>query len=167
MLRTECPNPQFNRDGLIILNGKWSFFSDSVPSAHEIEVPFAPESKLSGINYTGFIKDCEYSRKFTVDAPEENERLFLRFGAVNYEATVYVNGEYVGVHRGGYTPFGFDVTDKVRGGENELRVKVHNDVTENVPTGKQSARPESFGCFYTRVPASGSPCGWSARPSIT
>lgn len=151
MLRTECPNPQFSRDGLIILNGKWSFFSDSVPSAHEIEVPFAPESKLSGINYTGFIKDCEYSRKFTVDAPEENERLFLRFGAVNYEATVYVNGEYVGVHRGGYTSFGFDVTDKVRGGENELRVKVHNDVTENVPTGKQSARPESFGCFYTRV----------------
>lgn len=151
MLRTECPNPQFSREGITILNGKWKFYSANVPGASEIEVPFAPESKLSGVNYTDFINDCEYSRMFTAEAPGENERLFVRFGAVNYEAIVYVNGVRAGLHRGGYTPFGFDISGLVKSGENEIRVVVRNDVTENVPTGKQSAKRESFGCFYTRV----------------
>ena len=151
MLRTECPNPQFSREGITILNGKWKFYSPSVPEASEIEVPFAPESKLSGINHTDFIVDCEYIRTFTAEKPGDGERLFIRFGAVNYEATVFINGKRVGVHRGGYTPFGFDISGAVEDGENEIRVLVHNDVTENVPTGKQSAKRESFGCFYTRV----------------
>lgn len=151
MLRTECPNPQFSREGITILNGKWKFYSPSVPDASEIEVPFAPESKLSGINHTDFIVDCEYTRTFTAEKPGDDERLFIRFGAVNYEATVFINGKRVGVHRGGYTPFGFDISGVVENGENEILVQVHNDVTENVPTGKQSAKRESFGCFYTRV----------------
>lgn len=151
MLRTECPNPQFSREGITILNGKWKFYSPSVPDASEIEVPFAPESKLSGINHTDFIVDCEYTRTFTAEKPGDGERLFIRFGAVNYEAIVFINGKRVGVHRGGYTPFGFDISGVVENGENEIRVLVHNDVTENVPTGKQSAKRESFGCFYTRV----------------
>ncbi len=151
MLRTECPNPQFSREGITILNGKWKFYSPSVPDASEIEVPFAPESVLSGINRTDFINDCEYTRTFTAEKPSGGERLFIRFGAVNYEATVFINGKRVGVHRGGYTPFGFDISKAVESGENEIRVLVHNDVTENIPTGKQSAKRESFGCFYTRV----------------
>lgn len=151
MLRMECPNPQFSRKGITILNGKWKFYSARVPNATEIEVPFAPESALSGIGHTDFINECEYARTFTAETPKENERTFIRFGAVNYEATVLVNGKRAGVHRGGYTPFGFDISELVKDGENEVRVLVHNDVTENVPTGKQSAKRESFGCFYTRV----------------
>ncbi len=151
MFRGECPNPQFSREGITILNGKWKFYSPAVPEASEIEVPFVPESELSGIKHTDFIIDCEYARKFTVKKPSADERLFIRFGAVNYEATVYINDKRVGTHRGGYTPFGFDISELVSDGENEVKVVVHNDVTENVPSGKQSDVRESHGCFYTRV----------------
>ena len=151
MRRTECPNPQFSRDGIVVLNGKWKFSSRYVRGATEIEVPFAPESVLSGIGYKGFIPECEYVKNFSAKKPDGDERLFLRFGAVNYEARVFVNGSYVGEHRGGYTPFGFEITDLVTDGENEITVKVNNDVRANVPTGKQSEAEESHGCFYTRV----------------
>ena len=151
MLRSECPNPQFSRDGIVVLNGKWKFSSRYVPEATEINVPFAPESELSGICHKGFIPECEYSRSFSVSKPSEHERLFLHFGAVNYEARVYINGACVGEHRGGYTPFAFDISGFVTDGENEITVKVRNDVRANVPTGKQSEAEASHGCFYSRV----------------
>lgn len=151
MLRSECPNPQFSRDGIVVLNGKWKFSSRYVPEATEINVPFAPESELSGICHKGFIPECEYSRSFSASKPSEHERLFLHFGAVNYEARVYINGACVGEHRGGYTPFAFDISGFVTDGENEITVKVRNDVRANVPTGKQSEAEASHGCFYSRV----------------
>lgn len=150
-MRTECPNPQFSRDGIVVLDGKWKFSSGYVSGATEIEVPFAPESELSGIGHKGFIPECEYRKKFVTEKPSESDRLFLHFGAVNYEARVFVNGGYVGEHRGGYTPFAFDITSFVTDGENEVCVKVRSDVRANVPTGKQSDVEQSHGCFYTRA----------------
>ena len=150
-MRTECPNPQFSRDGIVVLDGKWKFSSGCVSEATEIEVPFAPESELSGIGHKGFIPECEYRKKFVTEKPNGKDRLFLHFGAVNYEARVFVNGGYVGEHRGGYTPFAFDITSFVFSGENEVCVKVRSDVRANVPTGKQSDVEQSHGCFYTRV----------------
>jgi beta-glucuronidase len=58
--------------------------------------------------------------------PEDNERYFLYFGAVNYEALVYLNGEYIGSHKGGFTPFNFEVTGKLNEGHNFVVVKVDN-----------------------------------------
>ena len=135
------------------LNGAWQFTvpTDGEPFTHSIEVPFCPESKLSGIGYTDFIRECEYRRTVAIEKPAEGERVVLHFGAVDYEAHVYVNGRFVGKHRGGYTPFAFDIAPYVEEGDNEILVKVYDDTSDNVPSGKQSARRESYGCFYTRT----------------
>ena len=58
--------------------------------------------------------------------PEKGKRYFVYFGAVNYEAHVYLNGKKLGVHKGGFTPFQFDVTDKLKAGENSIVLKVDN-----------------------------------------
>lgn len=155
MRRLEYPNPQFQRPNFRCLNGTWQFRIDgvddeSVGFCRNIEVPFCPESKLSGVGYTDFITNCKYRKLFEASKPAEDERLVLNFGAVDYEATVYVNGNFVGKHRGGYTPFGFDIAPYVVDGENEIIVEVHDDVRENLPSGKQSSKKDSYGCFYTR-----------------
>lgn len=153
MLRAEYPRPQLKRKDYTILNGKWDFTIPAREGAAavvaQIEVPFCPESRLGGVEHTDFITECEYARKVTLRKPEG--RLWLNFGAVDYEASVYVNGKLAGRHRGGYTPFGFDIAPLVEAGENEIRVKVRDDVREGFPSGKQSAKRESFGCFYTRT----------------
>jgi beta-glucuronidase len=76
-------------------------------------------------------KDFTYKRK-------SNELAYLYFEAVNYEAIVYLNGERIGSHIGGYTPFQFDITDKIKEGDNFVVVKVDNKrKRENVPTVNQ------------------------------
>lgn len=151
MIKANSPNPQFFRDALVNLDGKWKFFSQSVDGVKEILVPYAPESELSLIGYTDYITECEYEREFEISEPFTGQRLALKFGAVNYEAKVFLNGEAVGEHRGGYTPFECDITLAARVGKNVLRVLVKNDLFANVPSGKQSRERESHGCFYTRV----------------
>lgn len=75
-----------------------------------------------------------YRKRFTYNL-EEGKRLFLNFGAVNYEAIVWLNGERLGSHIGGFTPFNFEITDKLKAGENSLVVKVDNKrKPEAVPT---------------------------------
>ena len=144
----EYPNPLKRREETVILNEGFSFSFDD-KTWQPICVPFCPESKLSGIGYLDFIPVCYYRKSFTVK--KNAERLFLHFGAVDYMTTVYINGEYVGMHLGGYTPFHFDITEFVNEGENELRIVVRDDKLKNSPRGKQSYKKNSFGCFYTRT----------------
>lgn len=162
MRRTEFPDPQKRRADWQCLNGAWEFEIDNEKSgfargllhnrlASTIEVPFSPESKLSGVHYTDFIRACWYRRRFTVPAERRAGRVALCFGAVDFEAKVYVNGVFVGAHRGGYSPFSFDITAVLTDGENEVTVYAEDDVSLNLPSGKQSPRRESFGCFYTRT----------------
>lgn len=162
MRRTEFPDPQKSRADWQCLNGAWEFEIDNEKSgfargllhnrlASTIEVPFSPESKLSGVHYTDFIRACWYRRRFTVPAERRAGRVALCFGAVDFEAKVYVNGVFVGAHRGGYSPFSFDITAVLTDGENEVTVYAEDDVSLNLPSGKQSPRRESFGCFYTRT----------------
>lgn len=155
MIKSDCPEPQFERAGYILLNGKWHIEFTPADGGEkrsgEIEVPFCPESRLSGIGYTGKIAECEYSRTFSVAAASGGERILLRFGAVDYEAEVFLNGKCAGRHRGGYTPFCLDVTPLVRGGENALVVRVRDGMDRIQPSGKQSRRDGSYGCFYTRT----------------
>lgn len=162
--RAEHPNPQWERDTWKNLNGTWEFEFDFGCSAverrlwekerfdREILVPFCPESRLSGIGYTDFINGVAYRRNFELSQEELSGRVLLHFGAVDYEASVYVNGTLVGSHKGGYTSFCFDITKHVAPGPNTLFVAVKDDVRSSLqPKGKQAHLYASSGCDYTRT----------------
>lgn len=143
------PNPQFARECICLLDGEWEI-SLNGERMQKIRVPYCPESENSGIHHKDFIRECEYRKIFMLPESMLGGKILLRFGAVNYFARVYVNGKCAGSHAGGYTPFYFDVTDLLKRGENLIDVCVRNDIAERNPSGKQSPRRESFGCFYTR-----------------
>jgi beta-galactosidase/beta-glucuronidase len=115
-------------------------------------VPFAPESRLSGIGNTDFMQCVWYRRAFRVPEGWEGKAVLLHFGAVDYAATVWVNGKLAGRHQGGYSSFSFDITSLLRAGENELVVRTLDDTRSRLQaSGKQSDKPESYGCMYTRT----------------
>ncbi len=163
--RPEYPLPQWERRHWTNLNGKWEFDFDFGVSALdrglqnsgeklplEINVPFCPESKLSGIAHTDFIPAICYRRKITLTEDMLSGVLFLHFGAVDYETTVFVNGEKVGTHKGGYSSFKMDITKQAKVGENTLFVYAKDDVRSGKqPRGKQSVKFHSSGCDYTRT----------------
>lgn len=162
--RPEHPNPQFQRAQWHSLNGPWDFKFDFGVSGIDrqwyiqteydrtIQVPFCPESKLSGIEYTDFIPCCWYHRRFSITPEQAAQRTLIHFGAVDYEAHIYVNGHEVCVHRGGYASFYTDITDFIHAGENDLTVCAIDDVRGmKQPRGKQSALYYSHGCDYTRT----------------
>ena len=162
--RDEHPNPQWERETWKNLNGPWEFEFDFGCSAverrlwekerfdREILVPFCPESRLSGIGYTDFINGVAYRRNFELSQEELSGRVLLHFGAVDYEASVYINGTLVGSHKGGYTSFCFDITKHVVPGPNTLFVAVKDDVRSGLqPKGKQAHLYASSGCDYTRT----------------
>ncbi len=163
-LRKEYPRPQLVRPQWLCLNGEWEFEIDNarVGAAKEyfnrpslegkITLPYCPESDLSGVGNKDFM-NCVWYRKALV-LPEEfaGKRTVLHFGAVDYLATLYVNGKTVGTHQGGYTPFSFDITDALVDGENVIVLSAEDDVRSfKQPGGKQSSRLGSYGCYYTRT----------------
>ena len=169
-LRQEFPNPQFQRNDWQNLNGEWDFgfekakrcfkFSKDESTAkrirsqknytHKINVPFCIESRLSGIGYTGFVNLVWYRK--TVNIKKDEKRVFLNFGAADYLTTVLVNGKCAGRHTGGYTSFGFDITELVEDGENEIFVLCEDDVKNSlICRGKQSEKLKSHACDYTRT----------------
>ena len=164
MPRPEYPRPQMRREGWMNLNGEWEFEMDpgvsgvsrGLPAeAHlkgSILVPFCPESRLSGVGYTDFVRAVWYRRTFTLPEEAKGKEICLHFGAADYRTEVYVNGTSAGVHEGGYTPFEMYITGLVREGENTLTVFCSDDTRDGMqPSGKQSERYESYGCFYTRT----------------
>ncbi|MGI6768593.1 MAG: sugar-binding domain-containing protein [Bacilli bacterium] len=142
------PNPIFARKATTIINDGW-WFSFDTKDWHKINVPFCPESKLSGIGYTDFIPQCFYKKQ--LDICKTDKRIVIHFGAVDYRCNLHINGKYVGSHVGGYTPFEFDITDYLVDGKNELLLTVFDNEQRRAPTGKQSYKQKSFGCFYTRT----------------
>jgi beta-galactosidase/beta-glucuronidase len=163
--RAEYPEPRFERSLWQPLNGSWEFDFDNAnrgieqgwPSgtkalARKITVPFAPEAKLSGIGDTAFHPWVWYRRSFDIPAAWSGKRVLLHFGAVDYRAWVWVNGQLAGTHTGGNTPFRFDVTSLVRAGANTVVVRAEDPPTDRtVPRGKQFWLPKSRGIFYTRT----------------
>ncbi|MGC5168086.1 sugar-binding domain-containing protein [Luteimicrobium sp. DT211] len=155
----EYPRPQLTRDAWQNLNGKWDFeplaAADTAPptswnDAQTAVVPYPIESQLSGIQK--HYDHVAYHRTFTVpsswkigDKPNQ-QRLELNLGAVDYQATVYVNGKVVAEHTGGYDAFTADITDAVKKGTNDVVVRV-TDTTGDQPIGKQNAHPT--GLSYT------------------
>jgi hypothetical protein len=156
------PRPQMEREGWTNLNGKWDFAIDESGLAEragqvqwggKINVPFSPETPLSGVHDTGLYKAVWYRR--TIDAPklDAGQRLLLHFGAVDYEATVWVNDHLAVRHEGGYTPFTADITDLVDGpGTQTLTVRAFDDPEDLAkPRGKQDWRLEPHSIWYYRT----------------
>ncbi|KAJ5122027.1 hypothetical protein N7448_003157 [Penicillium atrosanguineum] len=161
----EYPRPQMQRSQWQNLNGVWQYQNASSLSAvqnppfgqdlgQEVLIPSCLESGLSGIqgSYTLY---SWFSTSFKVPSEWKGDNLLLNFGAVDYEATVFVNGKKAGFHRGGYFRFTLDVTQYLKEGqENELLVFVHDPTDDGdyvIPIGKQTLRPSHI--FYT--PCSG------------
>ena len=163
--RAEHPKPQFRRDNWRNLNGPWAFQIDQgrsgearklhLPEAkleQEILVPFCPESDLSGIGHKDFLYGVWYQKKVTLTENQCAGKVFLHFGAVDYEAVVYINGRKAGGHKGGYVSFKVDVTEFVHPGENTITVNAIDDTRNPMyPSGKQCEQPHSYGCMYTRT----------------
>ena len=154
----EYPRPQMTRERWQNLNGLWEFSvprdSGALPFGKSLDekilVPFAMESALSGVGRHA--DRIIYRRTFTPPSMSSSERLLLHFGAVDWQARVYVNGKQVGFHSGGYDPFTFDITDALRtgAGPQEVVVSVFDPTDKfGQPRGKQVSEPE--GIWYTPV----------------
>ena len=117
----EYPRPQLRRDSYLNLNGLWEYAitgSDAQPETFdgEILVPYSPEAPLSGVGRSpGPDQFLWYRRRVTLPEGFVRARTLLHFGAVDQEAAVFVNGEQLAHHIGGYLPFSCDVTDALHG----------------------------------------------------
>lgn len=163
--RAEYPRPQFERADWLNLNGEWSYTLDLVKTGWErglkdskgfdgkIIVPFAPESKLSGVEYKEFIPCIWYQRNITIPAEWDGKDILLHFGAVYYESEIYIDGKFVDRHFGGSDSFTVDITSFVKPGQtHSLVVNAKSDLRSRMQSaGKQSLRHGPFECMYTRT----------------
>lgn len=155
------PRKIFRRERWSSLNGVWDFtFDDKLEYqtpedvkqwAQKITVPFAPETKASGINDTDFHPRCWYRKTFNFKP--NHKRMILHFGAVDYQAKVWFNGEYLGEHEGGHTPFSFDITDSLNPeGEQIIILRADDDPHDLAkPRGKQDWQREPHSIWYPRT----------------
>jgi len=156
-VHNDYPRPQMVRDQWTCLNGLWDYAIRPKDADRptdwdgKILVPFCAESALSGVGKTvGPDNRLWYRRTF--DRPRgAGGRVLLHFGAVDWEARVWVNGRPIGQHRGGYDPFTFDITDALKpDGPQEIVVSVWDPTNQGPqPRGKQVLRPH--GIWYTAV----------------
>jgi hypothetical protein len=163
--RAEHPRPDMFRENWMTLNGEWQFEIDKAADGEsrgliygkdlnsKIIVPFCPESKLSGLGLgnTEKLKDVWYRRTFEVPSAMKGKRVRIHFGAVDFKAWVYINGQLAGTHIGESPAFSFDITKLLRAGGNEVVVKVLDDLWSGLQPGGKQAPEQSAGCLYTRT----------------
>ncbi len=163
--RSEYPRPQFERECWVNLNGTWTYsfdfgqtgadrnFRNSKGFDGKITVPFCPESSLSGVKHTDFIPCIWYQRTITVPETWGGKNILLNFGAVDYDATIFIDGKKVGRHCGAGSSFSIDITKFVKAGSSaNLVIQVKDNLRGGKqPGGKQSTGYYSAGCNYTRV----------------
>ena len=160
----DYPRPQLVRSSWENLNGSWNFAFDDekqglnkgwnqgVPAEKTIQVPFAYETKASGIGDETIHSQVWYSR--TVEVKEESlsgRRILFHFEGCDYRTTVWVNGQQTGTHVGGYARFSFDVTHLLHVGENVIAVLAEDSEDTRQPRGKQRWKGENFGCWYVQT----------------
>ena len=147
------PRPQMRRDSYINLNGEWDFaVSSEKPATFDmgITVPFCPESRLSGIG-RHFEEGAPlwYRRKFVLPESFRRERVLLHIGAADQTAEVFVNGQHLCRHEGGYASFSVDITEALAE-ENELVIRCTDELRDQAfPYGKQVRN--RGGMWYTPV----------------
>lgn len=159
------PNPIFRRKDFILLNGDWDFKFDphdvgenekwykSFPQESlKIKVPYAYQSKESGICESvqqDGSNDFVWYRRF-ISIKNLSKTYILKFGAVDYLSKVYINGELIGEHSGGFTPFSFEVSQFLHNGENEIIIKVEDYLErEDIARGKQFWEKQPKSIWYT------------------
>jgi beta-galactosidase/beta-glucuronidase len=159
--RAEYPRPDFVRTEWLNLNGEWDFeFDDGNTGENErwyngrefsgkITVPFCYQCKSSGINNTGMHENLWYRRSFDLPSGFRGKRVLLNFGAVDYIAKVWINGEFAGSHSGGYTPFKIDISRYLKDAGNEVVVKSEDRYDCTQPRGKQYWKEKPDRCWYT------------------
>lgn len=158
--RPEYPRPDFVRQLWININGEWEFefddaneglllgWSDGRELPRRIIVPFAYQTELSGINDKSIHEFLWYARTVQLSQQTCEHDLLLNFGAVDYAATVWVNGQEVGHHQGGHVPFQFDIAPYVKPGPNRLTLRVEDRQDPQQPRGKQSHTGQPHGIDY-------------------
>jgi Glycosyl hydrolases family 2, sugar binding domain/Glycosyl hydrolases family 2/Glycosyl hydrolases family 2, TIM barrel domain len=151
----EYPRPQMVRSDWQNLNGLWDYVITDSGAVQpdrfdgQILVPYPLESALSAVKKALLPnQNLWYKRNLSVNEKKIGKRFLLHFGAVDWQATVFVNGKEVGEHVGGYQGFSFDITDELKIGDNEIVVKVFDPTDQGIgPHGKQVLHPENI--FYT------------------
>jgi beta-galactosidase/beta-glucuronidase len=177
--RPQHPNPITTRADWQTLNGRWEFeFDDHDRGLAErwyasdkkftktIQVPFVFQSRLSGIGDMSFHDVVWYRRAAQIPASFKGKRVLLNFGAVDYEAIAWINGDRAGDHRGGHVGFALDITDYLKPGDNVITVRVWDPGTDrSIPRGKQYWQPKSQGIWYTRTTGIWQPVWIEAAPA--
>jgi len=176
------PRPVFRRARWIDLNGPWRFafddedcgirgrwFDRSDPFVREITVPYPPESRLSGVHETTFHPVVWYRREVDLDPSAEDCRWVIHFGAVDYEATVWVNGRKAAEHRGGHTPFSADISTLLVGGGPQAIVVRAQDSPRDLqqPRGKQYWEEKPGYIWYHRTTGIWQPVWLEPVPAIS
>ncbi|TVX94804.1 glycoside hydrolase family 2 protein [Cohnella terricola] len=165
MPRPEYPRPQLQRREWISLNGDWEFAYDDdrvgdrdkwyvqeKPFERTIRVPFAYQSPLSGIGDTDFHDLVWYRKRFDVPEGWSGRQIVIHFGAIDYEAHVWINGHLAAIHEGGHTPFHADITHFLKDEGNIIVVRARDDSKDlTLPRGKQYWEEKSASIFYTRT----------------
>lgn len=175
------PRPQLRRRAWRDLGGPWRFafddddrglaerwFERAEPFDREILVPYPPESRMSGIHDTGFHPVAWYRREIALDPAERRQRLVLHFGAVDYRATVWVNGRQVAEHEGGQTPFSAEIAPHLVEGETQVvTVRAEDDPRDlEQPRGKQYWEREPGYIWYHRTTGIWQPVWLEPLPPI-
>ena len=153
----EYPRPQFERSEWMNLNGLWDYAllpkTTPMPKKFqgEILVPFCVESSLSGVQKDVMPDDkIWYKRTFNVPSEWQGKKVILNFDAVDWEASVWLNGCLLGTHKGAYDRFSFDITPYLKKGTQNLVVSV-TDPSSTGPQACGKQRLHQSGIWYTPV----------------
>lgn len=160
----DYPRPQFVRKEWENLNGTWGFrFDDALVGEREkwyqnfkketeIQVPFTYETKKSGIGQERHHSSIWYAKRIKINANDlKYKDCILHFEGSDFLTKVWINGNYVGNHKGGYSRFSFDITNFVKNGDNEIIVNVMDSCNMQQPRGKQRWINKNFGCWYVQT----------------
>ncbi len=158
------PRPQFSRNNFLLLNGSWDFCFDkedegikkqyflNFPKSSEIEIPYVYQCKSSGIGLEESCKVVWYHKNFDFSKQtKDGNRAILTFEGADYFTKVWVNGEFVGSHKGAYSRFSFDITPNLKEGKADIAIRCEDDYSCIQPRGKQKWSEEVFGCWYTET----------------
>jgi beta-galactosidase/beta-glucuronidase len=163
--RPDYPRPDYVRQDWLNLNGEWEFefddsrigvkekwFQSTIRFLNKIQVPFAYQSQLSGIEDVSFHDVVWYRKQFVMTEDISFKRTILNFGAVDYMADVWVNGQHAVTHEGGHTPFKTDITNLIVEGENTIVVRAEDFSTDiTLPRGKQYWKEKPEAIWYTNT----------------
>lgn len=160
MIDINHPHPQFARCEYVSLNGSWKFAFDEEKNGEKknypqgfqsvlnIEVPYSYNFEKSGINDSRQIDALWYQREILLTEGDLAKDLYLHFEGVDYLCKSWLNGQYLGMHEGGYSSFAFLLNGAAKAGKNLLVVEAIDDFSVDHPRGKQRWENENFGCWY-------------------